>query len=131
MVVLLLLQGDKNSLFFSFTFDYDLHGYRTVENIPNVSFQIPSFGWSSWMNNSCLHPKWNGSFQVKKWSLEIVSEWKMYNSANTFSAWCLSKKESCGCLLGHFIKYSFSDTCHLRNTSEFVIWLPTSFILMQ
>lgn len=31
-------------LFFVFTYDYDLHGYKTAENIPNVSFKISSSG---------------------------------------------------------------------------------------
>lgn len=44
-------------------------------------------------------------FKWKKKTLEIVFKWKMYSIANIPSAWCLSKKEDCSCLLWHFIKY--------------------------
>lgn len=43
MEVLLLLQ-DKRKLFFFFNFGHDIHGYRIAEDIPNVSFKIPSLG---------------------------------------------------------------------------------------
>lgn len=84
-------------LFFIFTFSHDLHRslHMNTENTPNLSFKIPYSVQSCWMKNSCLHPKWDWLFQVKKKkTLEIVFKWKMYRIANIPSAWCLSKRRT-------------------------------------
>lgn len=109
MVVLMLLHIRGDLYFFIFAFGHDLHSslHTNTENTPNVSFKIPYSGWNCWMKNSCLHPKWDWFFQVKKKksSLEIVFKWKMYTIASIPSAWCPSRKEDYSCLLWHFIKY--------------------------
>lgn len=133
-MVLLLLHTREDLYFFSFAFRHDLQGslHTNTENTPYVSFKTPYSGWSYWMKNSCLHPKWDWLFQVKKKSLETVFKWKMYAIANIPSAWCPSKKEDYSCLLWHFIKYCvlmqvtwgilqnlfFSFPLSVRNTVE-------------
>lgn len=85
----------RKPLFFIFACDRDLQGYKTAENIPNVSFKIPSSGWGCWMKNNCLHLEMNCS-RGKNENVHIAS---------ILSAWCLSKNKAYISLLWHLIKY--------------------------